>query len=416
FRHPDGREIDEKRGNRAGKGSGKTAPCAFRRRRSRSAGRSKPREQRVSCSQTPPPRQRFVSQTPSRKPPAERRLAPPAAASPKPVKDLTPSQLCFRDFVLEHVCDEDSPERALELFARYLRQWTREELEAIQTTGLFFDLYHPLSQIRKFNLRLGQTQLDARVFVQDLQEGRYQGLSLLASQPRSGATCPVAGDLQAPEFALDPDADSLMISGLTPAVSVWDVLDVIQDCSGFCKAAWTHFDKNLAREFYARFASKGDATAAAVVLMRSSDTLPGAAGTLGRVSVLSSKPELSAHVLPQEMSQPEQILKDLALSEDVIRRLDGLLGVSEDVTKLLLNVEGSTEFKLDLRVLYLRRVHHFCFYAARWCDDEWSLRNACGVATVRERPSAPCKSGTWSAAHEERLRSFLGNVHLSSTI
>ena len=45
--------------------------------------------------------------------------------------------------------------------------------------------------------------------------GRYQGLSLLASQPRCGATCPVAGDLQAPEFALDPDADSLMISCLS---------------------------------------------------------------------------------------------------------------------------------------------------------------------------------------------------------
>ena len=48
-----------------------------------------------------------------------------------------------------------------------------------------------------------------------LVPGRYQGLSLLASQPRSGATCPVAGDLQAPEFALDPDADSLMISCLS---------------------------------------------------------------------------------------------------------------------------------------------------------------------------------------------------------
>ena len=43
---------------------------------------------------------------------------------------------------------------------------------------------------------------------------RYRGLSLQAGQVRRGATSPVAGHLESPEFAFDPDVDSLMICGL----------------------------------------------------------------------------------------------------------------------------------------------------------------------------------------------------------
>ena len=112
------------------------------------------------------------------------------------------------------------------------------------------------------------------------------------------------------------------------------------------------------------------------------------------------------------MSLPERLLKDLTLSEKVIRCLDSLARVPTDITSLVLNVDGSTEFKLDLRILYLRRVHHFCFYMARWCDDEWSLRDACGVAVVREPAQPGCTPGTWSTEHEERLESFLANAWL----
>ncbi|CAE7675351.1 SRRT, partial [Symbiodinium microadriaticum] len=247
----------------------------------------------------------------------------------------------------------------------------------------------------------------------DLRDGRYRELSLRTGKVRHGATCPVAGHLQAPEFAFDPDVGSLVIRSLPPAVSVWDVLDVIQDRPGFCTAAWTSFEgKDLARDFFARFTSAADATAAAVVLMRSAETLlsrPGSEGT-GRASVLSPKPGLAALVLPQEMSLPERLLKDLALSEQVIQRLDGLTEVPEEITALVLNAYGTTEFKLDLRVTYLRRVHHFCFYAARWCDDEWFLRDACGIATLRAPAQPECTAGEWSAAHEQRLESFLGSV------
>ncbi|OLP92663.1 hypothetical protein AK812_SmicGene25492 [Symbiodinium microadriaticum] len=433
FKHPDGREIDEKPGSGASKGIGKTGksgksgksgrggksfPCTFRRRSKTPCRRRSPSS---PCRRSPSHNPRFASCSPSQKQPAPRRLTPapsaPSATEAVHAKDAElkakAAEPSFRDFVLKHASNEDSPEFVMNRFQQYIHERLKEELQAIKQTGLFFDLYHPLSRLRRYELRLGTTQLNAATFAQDLREGRYCELSLRTGQARRGATCPIAGHLQAPEFAFDPDVGSLVIRSLPPAVSVWDVLDVIQDRPGFCTAAWTSFEgTDLARDFFARFTTAADATAAAVVLMRSAETLlsrPGSEGT-GRASVLSPKPDLAALVLPQEMSLPERLLKDLALSEQVIQRLDDLTEVPKDITALVLNAYGTTEFKLDLRVTYLRRVHHFCFYAARWCDDEWSLRDACGIATLRAPAQPECTPGEWSAAHEQRLESFLGSV------
>ncbi|CAK0822140.1 unnamed protein product, partial [Prorocentrum cordatum] len=79
----------------------------------------------------------------------------------------------------------------------------------------------------------------------------------------------------------------------------------------------------------------------------------------------------------------------------------------------------SEEAKLDLRVLYLRRVHHFCFYAAEWCPDEWELRERCGTGMVRtavEEDAGAVKPGPWTDAHEKRLAAFLETSGLKQPI
>merc|ERR1712136_354344 len=45
---------------------------------------------------------------------------------------------------------------------------------------------------------------------------------------------------------------------------------------------------------------------------------------------------------------------------------------------------ATPETQLDLQVTYLRHVHHFCFYSALWCDDEWDLHRRCGAVVVRD--------------------------------
>ena len=64
--------------------------------------------------------------------------------------------------------------------------------------------------------------------------------------------------------------------------------------------------------------------------------------------------------------------KEMTLAvAQVIRKMDALLGISDDIAMALLGhvTETEIEMKLDIQILYLRRVHHFCFYAGRWCKD-----------------------------------------------
>ena len=73
----------------------------------------------------------------------------------------------FRDFVLKHASNEDSPDFVMNRLLQYIHERQKEELQAIKETGLFFDLYHPLSRLRRYELRLGTTQLNATAFAQD---------------------------------------------------------------------------------------------------------------------------------------------------------------------------------------------------------------------------------------------------------
>ena len=100
------------------------------------------------------------------------------------------------------------------------------------------------------------------------------------------------------------------------------------------------------------------------------------------------------------------------MSTQVILRMDELHDIPRDLTSYLLNVKGTTEFKLDLRVMYLRRVHHFCFYAAKWCKDEWSLRDVSGAAILREPYKEGQGEAAWAVEHEKRIQQFLAAARL----
>eukprot|EP00931_Biecheleriopsis_adriatica_P094059 TRINITY_DN67765_c0_g1_i1.p1 TRINITY_DN67765_c0_g1~~TRINITY_DN67765_c0_g1_i1.p1 ORF type:complete len:323 (+),score=76.56 TRINITY_DN67765_c0_g1_i1:2-970(+) len=224
--------------------------------------------------------------------------------------------------------------------------------------------------------------------------------------------------MQSPHFAFDADVGSILVSSLPPAASVWEVFDALQASPGFCTAAWTapaEAEKGLGRDLHARFESAAAARTALVTLSTLSDDLLGNKGlTSGsaRLSLLTPSPELSAMVLPPEMSNRKRLAKDEALSSQVIKHLDSLMGVPAEVTEAVLGFKGSVEFKLDLQVLYLRRVHHFCFYSAMWCKDEWSLRSNCGVAILREGLQAGPPEDAWATAHEQRLEDFLSTATL----
>lgn len=320
--------------------------------------------------------------------------------------------MLFCDYVRHKLDDSVSPEEALSSFEDFQSRLVMESYDAVKNTGVFFDMYHPLSKIRLFDLRLRSVQLNAEAFHEDLQKGRYQGLVLKSSSHEAGS-CSVAIELQPPYFALSPDAATLLMT-IPASLSAWVVYDALQEQPGLVSVAWSKPRNSLVRELRARFSSQSAARSAVTELSKAKDTagLSKKGSFLPRPSLLTP-PAMSALVVPPEMSGLQRLEKDEQLARCIIERLDEISGVRSELTAALLNQDGSLELKLDLKILYLRRVHHFCFYGAKWCEDEWQLYDHCGAVLIRDGHAAEVPAeGEWSAAHQLRLQRFLATASL----
>lgn len=248
--------------------------------------------------------------------------------------------------------------------------------------------------------------------MEDLKQGRYDLLSLCTprgAMGRRGSTHTLSGHCQAPHMAFDVNVNTVLLSGIPLEVSVWDLCDVLQMCNGFCDYFSTvPVQGGVTREMRARFSSANSAREAVKLL---SETKLGGDCVL-RPTLVDPSLSLEALVAPREMSHPVRIAKDLELSSQIIRKLDKLMFIPNEVTEFLLGREVPVELKLDFQILYLRRAHHFCLYAATWCDDEWDLSQKCGAAVLRDGTSnelSPAE-GDWAKAHNNRLEKFLETV------
>lgn len=336
---------------------------------------------------------------------------------------------------MSKMADDCTPEKALEQFEKYQRETAEKRakrerraeerrvkkqrllaeqgLEQLKGTALFFDMYHPLARLRSYDLQVRKAQCSATAFVQELAQGRFQGLSLCAPEPgpegRQGAACPVAGRGEAPHFVVDPDVHALLLRGIPLTASVWDIYDFAVQRPGFAAIAWSDpLPGDMCRELRVRFETAEQADAA----LKAMKDAQLASGVSLDPELLSPSSDLVGLVTPPEMAHPDRIRKDQALSARIVRHLDQLAGVQPQETEALLNHEGSTVEKLDVQVLYLRRVHHFCFYGAAWCKDEWDLRQRCGNALLRDHAADSVTEGEWAQKHDQRLEHFLASAAL----
>ena len=259
FLHPDGRKYDERPATRNGQ------PCRFRarrraasdppRRRRHTRRRHRERSQISQRYKSPvtSKRMRRPSRSASTKPMRQPRREKKEHKEPSVEKESKQNErvskdsgstvknevkkemkknhlkkMNFRDFMMHHCEDGASPEDAILAYKAYGQELAKKELEILKPTGLFFDLYHPMAQLRLYDWQRQMAQMRARIFVEDLKADKYKGLCLRARRPvglpgaSASPTCPVTGHLQAPEFAFDANVGTLMISGLPVAVSTWD--------------------------------------------------------------------------------------------------------------------------------------------------------------------------------------------------
>ncbi|MCQ2816846.1 MAG: DUF3546 domain-containing protein, partial [archaeon] len=111
----------------------------------------------------------------------------------------------------------------------------------------------------------------------------------------------------------------------------------------------------------------------------------------------------------------ERIKEDLELSKQIIEifdkqnEIEGNLLLEEN--ELTLN--KSDQFKLDLNILYLRRVHGFCFYCIEKYEDERNLSTKCDNSHLRNYKSLGKRN---EENKEENKESFLFDEFFSNKI
>lgn len=452
FAHPNGREIDDGRKNggsrprppwrwpsrAAGRPRshsldrrhGGSRSCLAWRRRSHSASHSFAKRGHSSrrCSSRTlrrPSRDRHAaarrsSSASSSPSPQPRAAGPPAAASEAVAETAgapaTSQALDFCTFVAKHVSDEDTPEVVHARFASYQRDVARSDLLKLRDSGLLFDMYNPRSLLRFHELRLLTSRHAAHKFVAELRDGRFRGIALQTTSTGStplpaGTRCRAHGHMEAPHFAFDPAFGSLTLSDVPPQVRMNDILDEVCGLEGFFAFAALRPGKgSLLRKARVRFETPVLASKALEALMTARPW--GEAAVQARLSVPAIKRE--ATLLPFEFTSPDRLARDLQLVTQVVERLDKLVGIPAEVSSALAeNCVGSIVEKLDLRVLYLRRVHHFCFYNAAWCADEWELKQRHYSAVLRQlRPAKDTFTADSEAvqAHESRIQKFLATA------
>eukprot|EP00927_Polykrikos_kofoidii_P083418 TRINITY_DN8530_c0_g1_i4.p1 TRINITY_DN8530_c0_g1~~TRINITY_DN8530_c0_g1_i4.p1 ORF type:complete len:1168 (+),score=275.69 TRINITY_DN8530_c0_g1_i4:136-3504(+) len=378
----------------------------------------------------------------SRSASAGRRDTAPTAPTSSGNASAGAGGVSFRNFVMTECDDSVDATEAMARFEKLHKE--AAEAKAVQTrllkeqiferlrgTRLLFDLYHPLSVMRCYDQRVTLARANAEAFMKDMAEGRFRGLSLRAPSAGTGeakSRRPTAGHLAAPHFAFDPDVNALAVEALPADISVWDILDTLQESPAVQAVSVSKPSGKEAqrRDLRMRFSSGSDVAEALKIF--AADAKFGTASL--RPTVLQPREVLEALVLPPEMSLPARLREDLTLSAQVVRKLNAAMLIPQDITEALVSAhdkepvagEASDEAKLDLQVLYLRRVHHFCFYAAVWCEDEWELFRRCGPALLRDEGGEAAgqtggnggglTSGVWTAAHTKRLTAFLAKPRL----
>lgn len=129
-------------------------------------------------------------------------------------------------------------------------------------------------------------------------------------------------------------------------------------------------------------------------------------------------PTQPVRFVPREMSHPDRIKTDLSLATQVIRILDRAAGVTSDssaatdsITEKIQATTEDVEMQLDISILYLQKVHGFCFYSALHCDSPFELFQCTGAAAfVRHADAEAAKLATNSYAvynHESSLIAFI---------
>ncbi|OMJ75118.1 hypothetical protein SteCoe_25819 [Stentor coeruleus] len=251
----------------------------------------------------------------------------------------------------------------------------------------FIEKYDPIVSQKWQEERNLNAKMMQRIFIENVKNSKFQGLKLqdtgIAPDGLSGA----------PYFGFDPNSLTLFLKAIPTNVSRWEILDVLKNCLGFLSLSMSEplKSQNFARFAWVLFDSEAHC-------LEGLQTLCGKQVTQDfRLSPILSRTSSSKNIKSQPPT--DTIENDLKLSGQLITTLDREKGIYEN--PLLITPEQFSELpliekelQLDYQLLYLRKIHSFCYYCVEEYDDERMLTAKCGIAHVRGKYDINAKTFT----------------------
>lgn len=181
-----------------------------------------------------------------------------------------------------------------------------------------------------------------------------------------------------PLYAFDPDKLTLFIHQLPRNVSRWQVLDVVKKIPGFISLSLSEPIKlqNYNRYCWISFDTDDNLNMAYELLKDYK------INSEYKMNPIKSKSLTNKKVRITPMLYPERIDDDLECTGEIIDMFDTDKEISNN--PVLINKEKrSKEVQLDLQLLYLRKVHGFCYYCLEEFEDERNLSTKCENCHLR---------------------------------
>jgi hypothetical protein len=289
--------------------------------------------------------------------------------------------LSFKQFMeLQH--NPMAIEEAQKYYDEYKNEYERKHLEIFfsehKSDHWFMEKYDPLVSERWQQERKHNAKVSHKLFIETARSGAVSGLKLSDQQVEN-----ISGP---PYFGFDPNSMTLFLKTIPVNISRWDLINVVKSSPGFVSLSMS---EPLKSQSFCRFAwvlyDTEEHCNESLTLLTGKLVTPDF-----RLAPVRSQSSSRKEAKMQPPHSAESITLDWRQSARLIRVLDLEKGISEN--SLLVSEDQFSEmadiqkeFQLDLQLLYLRRVHAYCFYCLDEYDDERMLSAKCGPAHIRSR-------------------------------
>lgn len=191
---------------------------------------------------------------------------------------------------------------------------------------------------------------------------------------------------RSPYFGFDPDRMTLFLHQVPRNVSRWDILELIKPLSGFMMLSFSEpiKNQNFVRYCWVTFDNEENLDAAYEALSDQKINPD------YRLNPIKSKSTTIKRIRVNPPQFDDRTAEDLDLSKSLITIFDKdkEIEVIQSLTfknNTLLNTSGSRSIseQLDLQIIYLRRVHGYCYYCVEEYEDERLLSTRCDNSHLR---------------------------------